>query len=41
MVSFKFMVYVPSTKIYEPIESLKKETKFKTISGTENEIYPR
>tara|TARA_Y100000591_G_scaffold9669_1_gene7581 strand:+ start:5208 stop:6782 length:1575 start_codon:yes stop_codon:yes gene_type:complete len=34
MVPFQFMVYVPSEKKYKPIEKIKKNTTYKTISGT-------
>tara|TARA_B110000438_G_C15806992_1_gene647860 strand:- start:238 stop:1926 length:1689 start_codon:yes stop_codon:yes gene_type:complete len=35
MVPFKFMVYIPDQDKYEPIDEIKKEVSFKTISGTE------
>ena len=35
MVPFKFMVYIPKTKNYKPIDEVKKNEDYKTLSGTE------
>ncbi len=35
MVSFKFMVYIPKTGNYKPIDEVKKNEDYKTLSGTE------
>jgi len=35
MVPFKFMVYVPKTGNYKPIDEVKKNEDYKTLSGTE------
>tara|TARA_A100001037_G_C14982911_1_gene558929 strand:+ start:1 stop:759 length:759 start_codon:yes stop_codon:yes gene_type:complete len=39
MVPFKFMVYVPKTKKYIPIDAVEKELEYKTLSGTELRAY--
>ncbi len=35
MVPFKFMVYIPKTEKYKPIDEVKKNENYKTLSGTE------
>ena len=39
MVPFKFMVYVPKTKKYVPVDEVEKEVEYKTLSGTELRDY--
>ena len=39
MVPFKFMVYVPKTKKYVPIDDVEKGLEYKTLSGTELRDY--
>ena len=39
MVPFKFMVYVPKTKKYVPVDEIEKDVEYKTLSGTELRDY--
>ena len=39
MVPFKFMVYVPKTKKYVPVDDVEKDVEYKTLSGTELRHY--
>ena len=39
MVPFKFMVYVPKTKKYVPVNDVEKGVEYKTLSGTELRAY--